>query len=47
LCTKCHALVHSNKHYWQPILKEMINKWMKSKNIKLNNMINTLNKWKI
>jgi predicted restriction endonuclease len=26
LCTKCHALVHSNKHYWQPILKEMINK---------------------
>lgn len=25
LCTKCHALVHSNKHYWQPILKEMIN----------------------
>lgn len=26
LCTKCHALVHSNKHYWQSILKEMINK---------------------
>lgn len=26
LCTKCHAIVHSNKHYWQPILKEMINK---------------------
>ena len=26
LCTKCHALVHSNKHCWQPILKEMINK---------------------
>lgn len=25
LCTKCHALVHSNKHLWQPILKEMIN----------------------
>lgn len=24
LCIKCHALVHSNKHYWQPILKEMI-----------------------
>ena len=24
LCTKCHALVHSNKHLWQPILKEMI-----------------------
>lgn len=23
LCTKCHALVHSNKHKWQPILKEM------------------------
>lgn len=26
LCIKCHKLVHSNKHYWQPILKEMINK---------------------
>lgn len=26
LCTKCHALVHSNKHYWQHILKEIINK---------------------
>lgn len=26
LCTKCHALVHSNKHYWQPKLKEIINK---------------------
>jgi len=26
LCTKHHKLVHSNKHYWQPILKEMINK---------------------
>ena len=26
LCAKCHELVHSNKHYWQPILKEMINK---------------------
>ena len=26
LCTRCHARVHSNKHYWQPILKEMINK---------------------
>lgn len=24
LCARCHALVHSNKHYWQPILKEMI-----------------------
>lgn len=20
LCKKCHMLVHSNKHYWQPIL---------------------------
>ena len=26
LCTRCHSTVHSNKHYWQPILKEMINK---------------------
>ena len=26
LCTAHHKLVHSNKHYWQPILKEMINK---------------------
>ena len=26
LCTAHHRLVHSNKHYWQPILKEMINK---------------------
>ena len=26
LCTTHHKLVHSNKHYWQPILKEMINK---------------------
>ena len=25
LCTAHHKLVHSNKHYWQPILKEMIN----------------------
>jgi hypothetical protein len=24
LCTRHHKLVHSNKHYWQPILKEMI-----------------------
>ena len=24
LCTKHHKQVHSNKHYWQPILKEMI-----------------------
>lgn len=24
LCTKHHKEVHSNKHYWQPILKEMI-----------------------
>lgn len=26
LCLKHHKQVHSNKHYWQPILKEMINK---------------------
>lgn len=26
LCARCHSIVHSNKHYWQPILKEMINK---------------------
>ena len=26
LCNRHHRLVHSNKHYWQPILKEMINK---------------------
>lgn len=24
LCTKHHQEVHSNKHYWQPKLKEMI-----------------------
>jgi hypothetical protein len=24
LCTKCHEVVHSNKHYWQPKLKEII-----------------------
>lgn len=24
LCNAHHRLVHSNKHYWQPILKEMI-----------------------
>ena len=24
LCTECHQKVHSNKHYWQPILLEMI-----------------------
>lgn len=24
LCLKHHKEVHSNKHYWQPILKEMI-----------------------
>lgn len=24
LCILCHKLVHSNKHYWQPKLKEMI-----------------------
>ena len=26
LCLKHHKQVHSNKHYWQPILKEMTNK---------------------
>lgn len=26
LCNRHHRLVHSNKHFWQPILKEMINK---------------------
>lgn len=25
LCVKCHQLVHSNKHKWQPILKSLIN----------------------
>ena len=31
LCTEHHRLVHSNKHYWQPKLIEMIgeNKWTK------------------
>ena len=24
LCTECHQKVHSNKHYWQPRLLEMI-----------------------
>lgn len=24
LCKKCHMLVHSNKHYWQPILLKKI-----------------------
>lgn len=24
LCNRHHRLVHSNKHYWQPILKEII-----------------------
>ena len=24
LCVKCHKLVHFNKHYWQPKLKEII-----------------------
>ena len=24
LCTECHQKVHSNKHYWQPILLEMV-----------------------
>ena len=26
LCTQCHQIVHSNKHKWQPKLKELINK---------------------
>ena len=26
LCTAHHKLVHSNKHYWQPILKKIIEK---------------------
>ena len=26
LCTKHHKQVHSNKHYWQPILKNIIKK---------------------
>ena len=26
LCFKCHELVHSNKHYWQPKLQELIRK---------------------
>lgn len=24
LCVQCHDIVHSNKHYWQPKLKEML-----------------------
>ena len=24
LCNKCHKLVHSNKHYWQSKLKEIV-----------------------
>lgn len=24
LCAKCHELVHSNKRYWQPKLKEIV-----------------------
>lgn len=24
LCNNHHRIVHSNKHYWQPILKEML-----------------------
>jgi 5-methylcytosine-specific restriction endonuclease McrA len=27
LCARCHSVVHSNKHYWQPKLKKMINKY--------------------
>lgn len=26
LCNQHHRFVHSNKHYWQPILKELIKK---------------------
>lgn len=26
LCENCHAMVHSNKRYWQPILIDMANK---------------------
>lgn len=32
LCVKHHALVHSNKHYWQPKLKEMITNDTKREN---------------
>ena len=28
LCTKHHKEVHSNKHKWQPILKEMNKKYL-------------------
>lgn len=28
LCTSCHQKVHSNKHEWQPKLKEMIERRM-------------------
>jgi 5-methylcytosine-specific restriction endonuclease McrA len=24
LCAKCHEVVHSNKHYWQPKLKDIV-----------------------
>lgn len=24
LCINCHNKVHSNKHYWQPILKKIV-----------------------
>lgn len=32
LCAKCHRLVHSNKHHWQPKLKEIINKYESEEN---------------
>nr|DAJ75850.1 MAG TPA: NinG recombination protein [Caudoviricetes sp.] len=32
LCARCHRLVHSNKHYWQPKLKKMINKYESEEN---------------
>lgn len=32
LCARCHRLVHSNKHYWQPKLKEIINKYESEEN---------------
>lgn len=32
LCTKHHKQVHSNKHYWQPKLKEIINNYESEEN---------------
>lgn len=32
LCARCHSVVHSNKHYWQPKLKKMINKYESEEN---------------